>query len=434
MKNNKKVMSDMVAVARPKKAPVISLEKPVVVRKPSPRVERYVETQEEVNDFEKTPRAPRQEVPRVGCALWFTGIICLGLLALVIGGVIARTEIVVTPQQYSGTVDMSATLAQGGVQGDIRFYTAMQSFSDKQIIPTQTVVARESRATGTVRFYNSTGKSKTIPAKTVIKSSTATGVMVAYQTKTAITVPAAKNKQPGQKDVGIIAVDVGAQANIGLNDFVLNTPIPGILIRSVTEMTGGAQGSDKIADPALIAAARETLGQSLTISEEMIQRLKEELPKDMIVLPITFADTVPVVTLESHHEDGVHVVARKTVTVIMVKRADLARLIGDRLSAPKGELLTISSLEGLSIASGALASPQNVPKTLSVRITGTARIAGLFENRSVQASLKGLSQAEARSAILAYPEVASVDIHMIPFWRRILPLDAEKISVTVTNP
>jgi hypothetical protein len=100
MKNNKKVMSDMVAVARPKKAPVISLEKPVVVRKPSPRVERYVETQEEVNDFEKTPRAPRQEVPRVGCALWFTGIICLGLLALVIGGVIARTEIVVTPQQY----------------------------------------------------------------------------------------------------------------------------------------------------------------------------------------------------------------------------------------------------------------------------------------------------------------------------------------------
>lgn len=426
----------MVAVARPKKKTITKPEVPVVVHKQSTRSERYHDPQEEEVDeiIENSPRTFVQEPPRVGCALWFTGIICLGLLALVIGGVIARTEVVVTPQQYTGTVDIATTLTQTNTQGAIRFYTATQSFSDKQVIPTQTVVARESRATGTVRFYNSLGQSKTIPAKTIIKSSTATGVMVAYQTKTAITVPPAKNKQPGQKDVGIIAVDVGAQANIGLNDFVLANPLPGILIRSVTEMTGGAQGSDKIADPVLVASARETLGQNLSITEEMVQRLKEELPKDMIVLPITFADTVPVITLESNHEDGVHVVARKAVTIIMVKRGDLARLIGDRLNAPKGELLTISSLDGLSIASGALASPQDIPQTITIRITGTANIMGAIETYNVPVNLKGLSRVEARNAVLARPEVASVDIHMTPFWRRILPLDAEKISVTVTNP
>ena len=427
----------MVAVSRPKKVPVKKLEAPVVVLEQPISNERYRNTQQEedIDDIIKEcPRTVIQEPPRVGCALWFTGIICLGLLALVIGGVIARTEVVVTPQQYTGSIDMSATLAQGGAQGDIRFYTATRSFSDEQIIPTQTVVARESRATGTVRFYNSLGQSKTIPAKTIIKSSAATGVMVAYQTKTAITVPAAKNKQSGQKEVGIVAVEAGAQANIGLNDFVLANPVPGILIRSTTEMTGGAQGSDKIADPALVATARETLGQSLSISDEMVQRLKEELPKDMIVLPITFVDTVPVITLESNHEDGVHVVARKAVTVIMVKRVDLARLIGDRLSAPKGESLTISSLEGLTVASSALASPQSVPQTLSIRITGSARVIGAFDSYSVPVSIKGLSKTEARSIILAHPEVETVDIHMIPFWRRILPLDAEKISVTVTNP
>lgn len=428
----------MVPVTRSKKVERVVVRESEVVQKKAPVIAR-AESRYDEPVIDKVPRQDSYikkpgEAPKVGCALWFTVILCVGVLSLVIGGVIAQASLVIHPKHYSGTVDSSLTLSKTPGSGDLQFYTATQSFSDEQVIPSQTVVAHDSRATGTVRFYNNTSQAKTFPAKTVIKSSNAAGTMIAYQTKVAITVPPVKNKQPGQRDVVVVASEVGAQANIQKNDFVLGNPVLGIVVRSVTEMTGGAQGSDRVADPALVATARDTLGQSLTISDDMIARLKQELPQEMIVLPITFADSNPVITLESNHEDGVHVIAHKSVTIIMVKKTDLARIMGDRLNIPKGEMVTLPSLEGLSVASSALASPQNIPETISVRITGTAQLVGKVDEKAYPEVFKGLSKSEVRSRIANYPEIESVDIHMMPFWRRILPLDAEKISVTVTNP
>lgn len=430
----------MVAVSRTKKTERVTLsEREAIQKKPLPIRKKTNANQEQELMQDTAQRMSSEsdrshEAPKVGCALWLTVVLCIGVLGLVIGGVIARTSLVIYPKHYSGAVDISLTLTQGAGSGSLRFYTATKSFSDEQVIPSQSIVARESRATGTVRFYNNTNQAKTFPAKTVVKSSNAVGAMMSYQTKTSITVPAQKNKQPGQKDVGVIAIDVGAQANIGKNDFVLGNPLPGIVIRSLTDITGGAQGTDKVADPASIAAARDALTQSLTISPEMIDQLQEELPQDMVVLPITFAEATPVVAVESNHDDGVHVVARKSIAVVMVKKADLARIIGDRLNVPRGENLTMLNLEGLSIVSGVLASPQNLPDTIPVRITGTAQLQGKVDPSGLPQAVKGLSKAEVRARIEKELEIDHLDIHMTPFWRRILPLDAEKISVTVTNP
>ncbi len=366
-----------------------------------------------------------------GCALWFIGLACAIAIIIVIGGIIATARIIITPKQFNDTIDISIVLSQSDEQGTLRFFTATKTFSKEQIIAAQSSVMKDSYATGTVRFYNALPQARTIPTKTLIRSSNADGEIVDYVTKNTVSIPGAKNKRNGYRDVSVIAEKIGSDANMDINDFVLVMPIAGITARSLTPMKGGTQRSDKVADPAAVAEAQATLLQDFSLADNMIVRMMEELPADMVALPVSFADSAPVISVESNHEDGVHVVARKTVAVTMVRRTDLARLLGDRLNVPKDIQLTLTNLDGVTITTSALASPRSIPSTISVRISGTPTLLGRINESAIKDAVRAKSRWEANANLASVAEIEHFSTRMLPFWRRILPVDPVKISITI---
>lgn len=417
-------MSDMVPV-RPKKK-IIAETRPVVrtLKHKEPQEDEYTDWNESNN---KQPR-------KMGCALWFVGLICLLFLALVIGGLIATAQINLHPKKITGPLDVSVNLSQEGGQGTLRFYSATKTFTDERIVPIQATASKDAYAIGTIRFYNTNAEVKTIAAKTLVKSTNAGGQVINYRTKGVQSIPKANNKKPGQKDVEVVAESVGSGANIGLSDFILATAIPGVTARSVTEMKGGSSVTDKIGDPALVAAAHDELMTSFAPSIDLVNRMTQEVPNTMLVLPITFVDSAPVFSVEPNHDDGVHVIAHKAVAITMVNRTEFARFIAARLGTAKDLVVTIPNLDGLTITTATLASPKNIPRIVPIRITGDPVIYGQIADDEIKAGILGKSRSETRMYLADIKEIDQYDIHIMPFWRRILPLDSKKISVTVTNP
>jgi hypothetical protein len=255
-----------------------------------------------------------------------------------------------------------------------------------------------------------------------------------FVTKKSVVVPAGSVKVSGQKDAVITAQIPGTRSNVGLTDFQLIKPMKGITVRGVTPVSGGIQSTDRTVSPEIDSQIRTELTQSFDSNDVLVQRMKEELPDTMLALPISFIAGEPSFSYSSEGESSVMITAQKRIVITMVARSDIAQLLGSRMSAPENNKLTLDSFDGLTVTTTALGSPTNIPKTLPIRITGVGTVYGSIDQKSLIDQITGKSKSETKAILAQKSEIGTFDIHMMPFWRRILPLDAEKISVTVLNP
>ncbi len=433
MPPNKRLMNDMVPSKKPAQPKqVVPVErKPASVLLKPPRKKIYEEPDYDEEDQEEDFSPLERSRPiitykndgksRSRGFVWFIAFVCIVALTLAIGGLFTEARIDITPKTYEGAVDMNLTLPQ--------VKTATKTFTEEQIVPATSVSDKETYATGTVRFFNA-GPSKTIPKGTSIISSS----KKEYVTNKAVTVPSVKAKVLGQIDVSVTAKVSGSESNNGMDDFVFVTPTKnttGITIHSVTTITGGAKGQDSIADPAVITAATENLRSKFTRTDVLIKRMSEEIPDTAVVLPVMFPERSPEIVTEANHTDGVHVIAKQTIAIILVDKKDIARKIGDALNAPEGMKLTLENFDGLTVTTNSIAANMPIPDTIQVRITGTAFVKGFVDSNQIIAQVKGLYRKTARNLLSETPEIDTFKITMRPFWRRSLPSSSDDISVNV---
>lgn len=106
---------------------------------------------------------------------------------------------------------------------------------------TQTVRATGNRqipgthATGTLRLHNNSSVVFTLPAGKIFTD----GHGVRITNDAAVTVPPANSQGPGQANVAVHVLDVGASGNISAGDLYQDCCAPGITVKNVTAFTGG---------------------------------------------------------------------------------------------------------------------------------------------------------------------------------------------------
>ena len=367
-----------------------------------------------------------------GCLLW--SVITLAIIGLVIGvgGLFAHADVVLVPRVWTGPVDAFVTLSQVRMQKTVMMGTATKTFTQEEIVPAVSVSAQESPATGIVRFYNAGTSPRTLENGTTIIAAR-TGA--AYAVTKAVSLPAAKGKIPSQVDVAVNSIKTGTDQNDGLDDFSFSSTrmkdFPLVTIHGVTPLAGGSGLKDAVADPTALADAEARVTASFADTETLVRRMSEELPADTIVIPIPFPAAAPSVVTEASHPDGVHVIAREAVTVMLVSRTDIAAALAGDLSVPAGVPVTLDSFDGLTVTTDDRVAGSNAPQQVHVRITGTGTLKGVARTGVSTAQLAGDTRKQIRDVFTQNPAIASVDIHMTPFWRRILPLDASKISIKV---
>ncbi|MDB4983953.1 MAG: hypothetical protein JWM20_132 [Patescibacteria group bacterium] len=464
-KPKKKVMSDM--VARPKsgaRKPAEAVSKPVrkePVREPLrsekipvrkiPEPIRYEELSEEEEIFDEEENVPEDDYQdeksldelihhygdkpksKFGCVIWFVALLAIVALVVAIGGQFTHADISITPKSYSGAVDATLALSQARIANGIQVGIATKDFQSETVIPATGRSESDIKATAAVRLYNSTTTSKTVPVGTILVSSKS----VQYETAKSVTIPKAKSASVfGQADVAITAVAAGESGNGDLDDFTFaksSTLFKGITIHSVTPAIGGTVGDQATADPTTLAAAKDVVMSNLSDQASLVARLSQDLPDDAIALPLVIPLADATVDVDGTKPDGVHVVAHRSVSTLIVNRSALALALGKNLSVPDGINLTLPSFDGLTVTSSDVAQGQAVPSIVHIRITGTVTIAGSVKASDVASSILGKSRSQARATLTALPEIKSFILRVTPPWRRLLPTDPSEISVSIKN-
>ncbi len=426
MENKKKIMSDMVASTRRKKLePSEKKEIVTAIAKHEPVRDTIIQ---------------QPESPQIGCSLVLLLPVCIIAITLVVGGLFSGARVVATPKQWKGNIDVSTTLVLGASQDskNIPFFTATKKVTKSVTVPAAFTAAKETYAEGTVRFYNTTKKAQTIPSGSKMTLAKIEGTdsvsQIIYTTQTAIKVPTGTEKQPGQKDVVIRAVNPGSASNAEPTDFSLLKEIPGIVIRSVTAISGGATALDRAPAPEVLLETQAVLKESFDADAVLIRRVVEEIPDSMTPLPVSFVSQQPQFDIRASGDNAVEVVATKDVVITFARKTDLARLLSPQLGVPSEQVVTLNDLSGLTVTTTALGSAENIPKILPIRATGEITVFGKSDAAEIINKIKGKSKKEAKQDMVKMQAFETITIHSTPFWRRILPLDAEKISVTILNP
>lgn len=428
MSEKKPTMNDMVV-----KKPVATQQVLRVPQKQRETISVAPEIHKSFHDSDEIPvkRSIPYEKPvrnRAGCFLWVIAGSCVIALVIGVGGLFTHATITVMPKQVSGSLDTTLTLSQSHEVGSVFFGTATKTFTSEKIVPSIGQVTDEVAATGTIKFYNTQTSAKTIPAKTEIISSAGKR----YVLNKSVIVPPKNTKNPGQAEGGVTAVIVGAEGNSSFDDFTFVKPsknVAGITMRSVTEITGGTSGDDALADPEMIQHATESLKSEFMNTQVFVARLSEQIPDTMIVVPGIVSEGLVTITLDPKHPEGVRVIASKTVTILVVNRTEIARVIGNRLGASQQIDLTLTDLNTSLFMTNALVAGQPVPKKIQLRITGTATVVGAIDHDAIKEQVVGLSRKDTQEFMDSVPEVDSYTIRMRPFWRRLLPVDENDIEI-----
>jgi hypothetical protein len=196
-------------------------------------------------------------------------------------------------------------------------------------------------------------------------------------------------------------------------------------------MVGGTGQNELIADPELIMQAKKELQGSVIDEGVISNRLAEELPEDFIKLPLQIPASIPVITVESNHSDGVHVVARRSITIAMVKKKQLAQIIAKNMGADTDRQMTLDSFEGMTVVAGSLGTLPNQTKELPLRITGQAIIYGFVDTDSIKANILEKTKKQTKEFLANSKEIDSVTIRMTPPWRNVMPKDSKNISFLI---
>ncbi len=454
MDKPKKKMSDMVVKKKPsvkKQAEVLRVPKKEILK------EKVVEQDydeeivdlDEVDDgedseldyFEEEERSIEQLIHhygdkpkgRFGCVVWIIALIAMIAIVFVVGGLFTHATIVIGPKTFTGTVDDSLTLSQTRSTSSIQIGMVTKDFTSQVVIPAIGRSATDTKATGTVRFYNPTTTSKTIPSGTIIISSK----QVQYITNKSVTIPkATSSSKSGQIDVVVTAVNAGDTGNDGLDDFTFAKPTASeklITIHSTTVISGGSSGNESTADPAVLDQAEQTVKSNLADQNALIARLTDDLPDNSIALPLVIPLADPTITIDGTQNDGVHVVAHRTVSTFVIDKSAIATSLGTSLNVPQGTNVVLNSWNGLTVTSSDVAQGGAIPQTIHVRITGTATLVGDIKPNNVVSLVVGQTRSQTRTILNKTPEITSYTLSVTPPWRRLLPNDPSQITVTVKS-
>jgi hypothetical protein len=245
------------------------------------------------------------------------------LLVFFIGGLFARTSIVVTPQSISQPLDVSLNLTQGSYSDTISFETVTQTFSEK--VPVDASATTEGIATLSTQLHD----------------------------------------------------------RIQANDSYL----------------------------------------------AMKQKISQDVPQKFLILPLAFYDQEPTITLEKYPDGSIQLVGGKKCTLLLVDRTLFAKKIKERLKLQDTVTYTITHDEELTFTTQVLATPDTLPATIPVRITGKASLEGDIDLSLIRSKVLGMHKKEALAWLATVSEIKTSRITMIPFWRSIIPRDSSRVFV-----
>ncbi len=287
------------------------------------------------------------------------------------------------------------------------------------------------KASGTIRFSNSSRSSVEVPAGTVLASSSGNE----YATDSSVTVPAATlsfdcqpaNLCPGSASSAVTAVKSGANSN-GATGTASGAP-DGLSASFTSPTSGGTDKTVTVVSQADVDKAKDQL------KEQKVDAVKAELRKEFDEGVVIINESYTVSPGEPTSSPGVDqeattakLTAETTYRLVGVSRSDLKRVFDaetkSQIAGEKEQKIYESGDKDVRFSQF-----ESTESGFSVKAQATAQIGPNINEDQLSQQLVGKRAGEIQQEIEAIQGVEDVETTFSPFWVTKAPDQSEKIVI-----
>ncbi|NTV44269.1 MAG: hypothetical protein HGA67_01060 [Candidatus Yonathbacteria bacterium] len=370
-------------------------------------------------------------------AIWWIATVAVVVLVVMIMNVFSGATATITPRQENAFIQGQFTAMRGSNDPTILGFEVMNLAADEsEDIPATAEQQVERRASGRIVIYNAYNTSdQRLVKKTRFED--AKGNI--YRIDESVVVPGMRTENgetvPGSIEVTVYADEPGEQFNAGLVDLTVpgfkGTPqYTKIYARSKTEMTGGFIGKEKVASEEAVVAARADVERKLT--ETLLANARAQTPDGFILAEYGVAYSFQHAdSIQSKDGKNVTLTAHGTLQIMMFNASQLARFVAkNSISSYNDADVYFSDPTQLSIGIVKEGDAPFVPgDQVMISLGGTPHIVWNVDEKAVIEALVGISKKRFDEIMRTFPNIASAQVSLHPFWKGSFPEDAKDISV-----
>lgn len=287
------------------------------------------------------------------------------------------------------------------------------------------------KATGSVRFSNSSKNSVTIAAGTILKNND-----LSYVLSSSVTVPAATlswdcsdRTCSGTATASVRAAEGGSQYNAASGSMSIS--VDGIKASLMSPTSGGTDKTATVVTASDVASAKSKLNEQKDNS--LKNQLAGSFGSSAKVITDSYSenrsDPVPSVAVDSEASGSVLLKSTITASMLAADKSDIksfidAKIREDDIGDKKSQKIYDS---GVDKAEFSQFTDRGGIKSLVV--TANGKIGPEINESKVKEQAKGRTYGDVQSSIESIEGVEDVDVKFSPFWVRSVPNDIKKIKV-----
>jgi len=262
-----------------------------------------------------------------------------------------------------------------------------------------------------------------------------------YKTKKAVTVPGTKDDKPGSIEVGIYAAGGGESYNSEPLDFKIlgfkGTPkYEKFYARSKGNIVGGFSGK---------APVVSSLDKTTAISElkplleaKLLKKVTDQVPNGFVLFKdaIFFSTDDKDATFTSGENNALVVNVKGTLYGFLLDEKKLTKKIAESIiDKYDGSEIYMPNISKLAFS---LSDKENISfadvKNISFTLTGTPRIIWKVDEKKLITDMLGKEKESFNKILEQYPNIASAELVIRPFWKSIFPEKSKDIEIIVNYP
>lgn len=287
------------------------------------------------------------------------------------------------------------------------------------------------KATGSVKFSNSSKNSVTIAAGTILKNND-----LSYVLSSSVTVPAATlswdcsdRTCSGTATASVRAAEGGSQYNAASGSMSIS--VDGIKASLMSPTSGGTDKTATVVTASDVASAKSKLNEQKDNS--LKNQLAGSFGSSAKVITDSYSenrsDPTPSVAVDSEASGSVLLKSTITASMLAADKSDIksfidAKIREDDIGDKKSQKIYDS---GVDKAEFSQFTDRGGIKSLVV--TANGKIGPEINESKVKEQAKGRTYGDVQSSIESIEGVEDVDVKFSPFWVRSVPNDIKKINV-----
>ncbi len=390
------------------------------------------------------PMPPRQQFGKIGgyssgkSKKWWWiggGVLALIIILVIVGSIFGGAKVTITPRQATVNLDTTFTAALEPIPGTVGFEIVTLTKESSRTVKATGSETISRPASGTIVVYNNTETAQKFIKNT--RFQTPAGLI--FRIPESISIPAKTASAPGQIETKVFADTAGEQYNIDLSDFVVatfkekNDPLlTQIYARSKTAMTGGFEGTVKVASKADTEAAEAAMETEL--GDVLVSEASTALPEGYVIIPETGSFAYETLPNQESEDGSVIITVRGEGKLLAVSALDVAQAAAaDRIPGYTGEPVAFSDTSTLSFALADPAFDLVAASSTEIHVSGPATLIWTFDVDELKEKLADKSRSMAPTIFGEYPGIERADVVIRPFWKRTLPAEVEEIEIAIEN-